>query len=156
MSLLFGELRVGHNITDKSHSPIVNKTVRIFSLDLMAVLFLVQPGRQSAFSAALYSVLIRNPRFLLQSCFPAGCPILYRCRELIFARGKNLAFSFFYNFTRSLPAHFCSLLKFLWMAEQLSCVSEPSSQFCIICRVVPRPSVLVIKEEVKQYCLDNL
>lgn len=55
-----------------------------------------------------------------------------------------------------LLAHFCSLLKFLWIAAQLSCVSDTSPQFCIICRVIkviPCASILVIKEEVKQYCL---
>lgn len=153
MSLFLGEPRAGHKIADKSHSPTVNERARISSLDLMIVCVLVHPG---GYCPSLLSYT-QHPSEIPGSCFKVALqlvdPILYWCRELTCARGKNFGFL---NFMRFLQTHICSLLKFLWMAAQPSCVSDTSSQFCIICKftkVVPCLSFLVIKEEVKQYCL---
>lgn len=159
MSLLFEELRAGHNIADMSYCPIVNERERTSSLDLMGVLFLMQPWRLLAFFAASYSASIRNPRFLLQICFPAGWPHPVLVQRVNLCQVQEFCIFFFLNSMRFLPSHFCSLLKLLWMAAQLSRVSDTSSQFPIICKltkVVPCPSFLVIKEEVKQYSLYEL
>jgi len=96
---------------------------RITYLDLLAMLFLVQPRIPfAAFAAGARCWLMfnlvstRTPKyFSVKLLFSWAAPSINQCRGLFLPRYRTLHVSLL-NFIRLLSAHFSSLSRSLWMA----------------------------------------
>ena len=119
------------------HTPCVTSPVlvdrRITSLDLLAMLCLMQPWTPfTAFAARshclLMSKLMSTASFSDKLRFSWVDSSIYRCLGLFLPRCRTLHFPLL-NFMRLLSAHFSSLSRSLWMAAQPYGISATPPSF---------------------------
>ena len=134
---------------------------RTSSLNLLAMLFLMQSKRLLAFFAArTHSRLMVNLLFArtLRACYAKvlsshSAPSPYWCKELFLPKGRTWEFPFA-ELHENPVRPFLQLVELPPNGSTTLCCSSQSSHFCIICKLLESalcPIVQVINEDVNQH-----
>ncbi|KAK4810782.1 hypothetical protein QYF61_008754, partial [Mycteria americana] len=132
---------------------------RITSLDLLAILCLMQPRIPLALAARAHCWLMfnlvstRTPRsFSARLLSSWVAPSIYWCLGLFLPKCRTWHFPWL-NCMRFLSAHFSSLLRSLWVAARPSGISASPPSFGVISKLAEGtlcPSIHIINEDVEQ------